>query len=53
MWTILQTQCKGTGAVLNYNAIKSYIKIKYNDYFDLQHFIITFKKAIEKLTNKA
>ena len=48
---ILQTQYKGTRAVLNYNAIELYIKIKYNDYPDLKHFIIAFKKAIEKLTN--
>ena len=47
----LQTQYKGTGAVLNYNAIKLYIKIKYNNYFNLKHFIIAFKKAIKKLAN--
>ena len=47
----LQTQYKGTGAVLNYNIIKSYIKIKYDDYPNLKHFIIIFKKAIKKLTN--
>ncbi len=47
----LQTQYKGTGAVLNYNAIKSYTKIKYNNYPNLEHFIIAFKKAIEKLAN--
>jgi len=51
MWTTLQTQYKGTGAVLNYNAIKLYMKIKYNNYPNLKHFIITFKKAIKKLTN--
>ena len=48
---ILQTQYKGTGAVLNYNIIKLYIKIKYNNYPNLKHFIIAFKKAIEKLAN--
>ena len=47
----LQTQYKGTGAVLNYNAIKLYMKIKYNNYLDLEYFIIAFKKAIEKLVN--
>ena len=47
----LQTQYEGTGAVLNYNAIELYTKIKYNDYPDLEYFIIAFKKAIEKLTN--
>ena len=47
----LQTQYKGTGAVLSYNTIKLYIKIKYNDYLNLKQFIIAFKKAIKKLTN--
>ena len=47
----LQTQYKGTRAVLNYNAIKLYIKIKYNNYPNFKHFIITFKKAIKKLAN--
>ena len=51
MWTTLQTQYEGTGAVLNYNVIKSYMKIKYNNYPNLKHFIIVFKKAIEKLAN--
>ncbi len=51
MWVILQTQYKGTKAVFNYNIIKLYIKIKYNNYFDLGHFIIVFKKAIKKLMN--
>ena len=51
IWVTLQTQYKGTGAVLNYNTIKLYTKIKYNDYFNFKHFIITFKKAIEKLVN--
>ena len=51
MWTTLQTQYKGTGAVLSYNAIKSYTKIKYKDYPNLKQFIIAFKKAIEKLAN--
>ena len=47
----LQTQYKGTGAVLSYNAIELYIKIKYNDYPNLKQFIIIFKKAIKKLAN--
>ena len=47
----LQTQYKGTGVVFNYNAIKLYIKIKYNSYPNFKYFIITFKKAIEKLTS--
>ena len=47
----LQTQYKGTRAVLNYNTIKLYIKIKYNNYPNLKHFIIVFKKAIKKLAN--
>jgi hypothetical protein len=47
----LQTQYKGTGAVLNYNAIESYTKIKHEDYPNLEQFIITFKKAIETLSN--
>jgi hypothetical protein len=51
MWVTLQTQYKGTGAVLNYNAIESYTKIKYKDYPNLEQFIIAFKKAIEKLAN--
>ena len=51
MQVTLQTQYKGTRAVLNYNTIKLYTKIKYNDYFDLKYFIIAFKKAIEKLVN--
>ena len=51
MWVALQTQYKGTGAVLNYNAIESYTKIRYKDYLNLKQFIIAFKKAIEKLAN--
>jgi hypothetical protein len=51
MWVTLQTQYKGTGAVLNYNVIKSYTKIKYKNYLNLKQFIIAFKKAIEKLLN--
>ena len=51
MWTTLQTQYKETGAVFNYNAIELYTKIKYNNYLDLKHFIIVFKKAIKKLAN--
>ena len=47
----VQTQYKGTGVVLNYNTIELYIKIKYDDYPDLKHFIIVFKKAIKKLIN--
>jgi hypothetical protein len=37
--------------VLNYNVIESYTKIKYEDYPNLEQFIIVFKKAIEKLLN--
>ena len=51
MWVTLQTQYEGTRAVLNYNAIELYMKIKYNDYPDLKYFIIAFKKAIKKLAN--
>src|SRR6266700_1522091 len=51
IWITLQTQYKGTGAVLNYNAIESYIKIKYDNYPNLKYFIIAFKKAIKKLAN--
>ena len=47
----LQTQYKRTRAVLNYNTIKLYIKITYNNYFNLKHFITAFKKAIKKLAN--
>ena len=47
----LQTQYKGTGVVFNYNAIKSYINIKYNNYPNFKYFIIAFKKAIKKLVN--
>ena len=51
IWVTLQTQYKGTGAVLSYNAIELYTKIKYNDYPNLEQFIIVFKKAIKKLAN--
>ena len=51
MQVTLQTQYKGTGVVLNYNTIKSYMKIKYDNYLDFKHFIIAFKKAIKKLVN--
>ena len=51
IWITLQTQYKGTGAVFNYNTIKLYTKIKYNNYPNLKHFIIIFKKAIKKLAN--
>lgn len=49
MWATLQIQYEGTGAVLNYNAIEQYTRIKYEDYTSLEHFIIAFKKSIEKL----
>ena len=32
----LQTQYKGIGAVLNYNTIKLYTKMKYKDYINLK-----------------
>ena len=51
MWVTLQTQYEGIGAVLSYNTIELYIKIKYNNYPNLEQFIITFKKAIKKLVN--
>ena len=51
IWVTLQTQYKGTGAVFNYNTIKLYIKIKYNNYPNFKYFIIAFKKAIKKLLN--
>ena len=51
IWVTLQTQYKGTRAVLSYNAIKLYTKIKYNNYPNLKPFIIIFKKAIKKLAN--
>ena len=51
MQVTLQIQYKGTGAVFNYNAIKLYIKIKYNNHPNLKYFIIVFKKAIKKLVN--
>jgi hypothetical protein len=51
MWVILQSQYEGTSAVLNFNAIETYTKIKYEDYANLEQFIIGFKKAIEKLAN--
>ena len=51
IWVILQTQYKGTEVVFNYNIIKLYIKIKYNNYPNLKYFIIIFKKAIKKLVN--
>ena len=47
----LQTQYKKTRAVFNYNAIKLYIKIKYDNYPNFKYFIIAFKKAIKKLAN--
>ena len=49
MWMTLQQQYEGTGAVLNYNAIEEYTRIKYEDYTSLEKFIIAFKKSIEKL----
>ncbi|ELR08582.1 hypothetical protein GMDG_08646, partial [Pseudogymnoascus destructans 20631-21] len=48
---ILQSQYEGTRAVLNFNAIETYTKIKYEYYTSLEQFIIGFKKAIEKLAN--
>ena len=42
----LQTQYKGTRAVFNYNTIKLYTKIKYDNYPNFKHFIIIFKKTI-------
>ena len=51
IWVSLQTYYKGTGAVFNYNIIKLYIKIKYNNYPNFKYFIIIFKKAVNKLAN--
>ena len=36
MWVTLQAQYEGTRAVLSYNAIESYTKIKYKDYPNLE-----------------
>ena len=47
----LQIQYKRIRVVLNYNAIESYTKIKYENYPNLKQFIIAFKKAIKKLAN--
>ena len=47
----LQTQYKRTRVVFNYNTIKLYTKIKYNNYSNFKYFIIVFKKAIKKLAN--
>ena len=51
IWVTLQTQYKRTRVVFNYNTIKLYTKIKYNNYPNFKYFIITFKKAIKKLAN--
>ena len=45
----LQQQYEGTKVVLNYNTIKEYTRIKYEDYTSLEKFIIAFKKLIKKL----
>ena len=51
MWVTLQNQYEGSGTVLNYNAIEAYVRIKYEDYPNLEQFIIAFKGAIEKLAS--
>jgi len=49
MWMLLQSQYKGSGAVLNYNAIEAYTNIKYAHFANLEQFVIGFKKSIDKL----
>jgi hypothetical protein len=49
MWTILQSHYEGSGAVLNFNAIEAYTNIKYDDFINLEQFVIRFKKSIDKL----
>ena len=46
----LQIQYEGSGIVLNYNTIETYVYIKYKDFKSLEAFIISFNKVVNKLS---
>ena len=49
MWESLQHQYEGSGTVLEYNAIQTYVSMKYDDYTSLEKFVVAFKLSIAKL----
>lgn len=51
MWEALQHQYEGSGNVLLYNAIQDYNKIAYEDFNNLEKFVVAFKLTITKLNS--
>ncbi|EKD11974.1 hypothetical protein MBM_09837 [Drepanopeziza brunnea f. sp. 'multigermtubi' MB_m1] len=49
MWEALQHQYEGSGTVLEYNAIQTYVTAKYEDFSSLEQFVMAFKTSITKL----
>ena len=50
MQKALQIQYEGSSIVLNYNTIETYVHIKYKNFKSLEAFIISFNKAVNKLS---
>ena len=50
MQKALQIQYEGSGIVLNYNTIETYVHIKYENFKSLEVFIISFNKVVNKLS---
>ena len=49
MWEALQHQYEGSGTVLRYNAIQTYVTMNYGDFASLEEFVVAFKLSIAKL----
>ncbi|KAK6586176.1 hypothetical protein PZA11_001233 [Diplocarpon coronariae] len=49
MWEALQKQYEGSGTVLEYNAIQTYVTIKYDDFNSLEAYVVAFRLSITKL----
>ena len=48
-WTALKDQYEGKGNVLKYNAIQTFIRLRYDKFSSLENFIVGFKQCVEKL----
>jgi hypothetical protein len=49
MWTTLQTQYEGSGQVVLYTAIVKFHSISYDDYTNLDSFVIAYQQSIDKI----
>jgi hypothetical protein len=49
MWITLNEHYEGRGVILKYDTIKAWVNMRYDDYTDLENFIISYKLCIERL----